>query len=363
MIRKKGFKVKTKNGLSKILIVQEILPSYRVPIFNELSLLNDGHVTVLSSKTDLSFGKTIVKSMRFKHVETEWKKLFKLKFSSSAFSERSKNEIVIHVADFKFISLWLMLILNVFSPKKLFMHGQGGYKNNSTLSRLIYCVSVALSDGYICYTDYSKNQLLKKIPSVLHKKVTVCENTLSITPVTSLNDFNTKSIFYIGRIRSGCNLEFLLEATRLAKLQIELIGAVTDEYRKKLELKYSGVVKFHGAIFEEEKQKKIAKSCLAGVYGGDAGLSVVHYMSLGLPVIVHGEISKHMGPEPSYVEDEVNGLIFERGNLHSLVEKMNKVANDRALNFRLAKAALRTFNNLARPSMAEKFNRILGESE
>ncbi|MFA3791370.1 glycosyltransferase [Aliiglaciecola sp. SL4] len=356
--------MKAKGDLNKILVVQEILPSYRVPIFNELARLNNGSVTVLSSKTDLSFGKNNPNNMQFKHVETEWKKfLFKFKFSSTVFYERSKCDIVLHVADFKFISLWLMLIVNVFSPKRLFMHGQGGYKNNSILSSLIYSVTIALSNGYICYTDYSRNALLKKLPSILHKKVTVCENTLSVSPVSSINDFNTKSIFYIGRIRSGCNLEFLLEATRLAKLRIELIGAVNDEYRRKLELKYQGVVKFHGAVFTEERQKEIAKGCIAGVYGGDAGLSVVHYMSLGLPVIVHGQISKHMGPEPSYVENEVNGLIFERGNLNSLVEKMNMVANDKRLNIRLANAALKTFNNLSRPSMAEKFDRIISESK
>ena len=54
-----------------------------------------------------------------------------------------------------------------------------------------------------------------------------------------------------------------------------------------------------------------------GVYPGDAGLSVVTYLALGLPVVVHDDLYKHMGPEPSYVSEE-NGKLFTRGDCESL---------------------------------------------
>ena len=68
---------------------------------------------------------------------------------------------------------------------------------------------------------------------------------------------------------------------------------------------------------------------------------------------------KHMGPEPSYVEDGKNGLVFERENLHSLQSKIQTMKDNPAMRDALAENALDTFRNLIKPSMAQKFAQIV----
>jgi glycosyltransferase involved in cell wall biosynthesis len=98
---------------------------------------------------------------------------------------------------------------------------------------------------------------------------------------------------------------------------------------------------------------------MAGAYGGDVGLSVVHYMALGLPVMVYGEIGKHMGPETSYIVDGLNGLVFERSNVDSLSEKISQLVNNKELRCSLVNGALDTFKSLQEPTMGAKFVKIM----
>ena len=46
---------------------------------------------------------------------------------------------------------------------------------------------------------------------------------------------------------------------------------------------------------------EVSNNCHIGVYPGDAGLSVLHYMCLGLCPVTHSSLRVHSGPEPAYV--------------------------------------------------------------
>ncbi|MFT2090320.1 glycosyltransferase [Paraglaciecola sp. 2405UD69-4] len=347
--------------VKEVLIVQRILPSYRVPVFGGISNLTDSNVTIFAEGASADYGDNEYQGVKFNFVKAKWKTyLSTFVFDKNILKYFKSNDIVFHVADFKFLSLWLILFLNIFSNKEIFLHGQGGYKRSGVLVRLIYSLGVYLSDGYICYTNYSKIELLKKIPRSQHYKVSVCENTLVIDPVSEvLANATEPSIFYIGRLRQGCDIGILLDAAISAGVHVKVIGLGDVDYMEELKRKYSDVATFYGPVFDEMKQRDIAKSCIAGAYGGDAGLSVVHYMALGLPVIVHSDIGHHMGPEPSYVQDGINGLLFERKSVESLTRKILLLVNDDKYRYKLALEALATFNNLSRPSMSEKFCKIM----
>lgn len=348
----------TKNNL---LIVQPILTSYREPMLERLSALVGGELTVCANLPSSDFGS--ITPTQYKFIKAEWRdfymfRLMPFKIFTKCFKRADK---IIHFADFKYLSFWLFLFACFFTNKKIWLHGQGGYKKNGLFHKIVYIMTVGLSDGYICYTEYSAKTLKRRLPKFLHKKISVCDNTLDIKPVNDVNtNYDDKAIFYIGRLREGCGIENLLKAAIKSNVKVKIIGTGKPEYLSALQSQFSEIATFYGAIFDEEKQMEIAKNCMAGAYGGDAGLSVVHYMALGLPIIVHGEIDKHMGPEPSYVSDGVNGLNFERGNIDSLVDKITALVNDKQLRNSLALGALNTFKNLQQPSMTEKLVKIMG---
>ncbi|MBV1929880.1 MAG: glycosyltransferase [Gammaproteobacteria bacterium] len=343
----------------KVLFIQPVLASYRDPMFKGLAKIFGGKLVVCAGKSTSEFG--AVKPNGYGFIEVSWRSIggvcvMPMKEMYDCFRSSYK---IIHVADFKFLSLWVFLVLSFFFRKKIWLHGQGGYKKSGFLHRCVYTLSVAMSSGYICYSEYSRGCLEKVLPRRLHRKISVVENTLYIEPVKEVTDAKTSDIFYIGRLRDGCGLEVLLDAAQLAGVKVRVIGGGEDVYLECLKRRFQCAI-FYGGVFGREEQLEIAKNCMLGAYGGDAGLSVVHYMAFGLPVLVHSSAGLHMGPEPTYVKDDVNGLMFERNNPASLAEKILVIKNDTDLRDRLARGALDTFNNLRVVSMEEKFANIIG---
>src|SRR5680860_1857230 len=80
---------------------------------------------------------------------------------------------------------------------------------------------------------------------------------------------------------------------------------------------YRGTVPVH----DDSRIAKISRSCRTACYPGDAGLSVVHFFGLSLPPIVHDDITTQQGPEPSYVENDVNGFVYEKSGGESALAK------------------------------------------
>jgi glycosyltransferase involved in cell wall biosynthesis len=342
----------------KVLIVQPIITSYRIPMMDGIADSISGKVLVCADSSTSDFGDENLKKCEF--VEANFVTYFGFKFLKLSILAKIFRfpDRILHVADFKYSTLWLFLICYVFTHKKIFLHGQGGYKQSGGFQRLAYRLAVFLSDGYICYTEYSSVHIKTLLPKFMHKKITVVENTLYLKPVESISNADSSDLFYVGRLRVGCGLELLLEAASLAKVSVRIIGTGREEYVEKLKSKYPNA-KFYGAVFERERQLVISKGCLAGAYGGDAGLSVVHYMAFGLPVIVHGDVAKHMGPEPTYVENNVSGVIFQRGDVSSLSKSIIRLKEDQVLRNGLALGSLDKFKALQYPAMHEKLIQIM----
>lgn len=342
---------------NRLLIIQPILASYREPLVKALSSYVCEEVVVCADKAGSSFGS--VSGGGYTLIEAKWKNIGSIRYLPLSVVRKlfSGFDKCIHFADFKYLSLWLLLVWCFFSKKKMWLHGQGGYKKTGLVHRIVYFFSVYMSEGYICYTKYSSDCLKSILPVFLHKKVSVVENTLDIEPVERVPSRETHDLFYVGRVREDCGLVFLLEAALRAGVRVRVVGSGNASYLQYLADNFSNA-EFYGKIFDRDEQLDIAKGCMAGAYGGDAGLSVVHYMAFGLPVIVHSDIRCHMGPEPSYIENGLNGIYFKRGDINSLVEAIDQIKN-KELGERLSKGAMDTFKSLSIPSMAEKFLKIM----
>jgi glycosyltransferase involved in cell wall biosynthesis len=344
-------------------IVQPILTSYRLPLFTNMSE-SFKEVNVYAQLPSSEFGICGYQYDGFKFHPIKWKgKCLRFINISQVYNIYKFNEKIIHVADFKYMSLWFLILLCFFSRKKIWLHGQGGYKREGILQYLVYFISIFLSNGYICYSDFSSQELKKMMPDFLHKKISVVNNSLYLNPVSELMldecFYKKNDVIYIGRIRDGCGLDLLLSACHEAGLVCHVIGECRGRFAISLIEKYPTAI-FHGAVYDNVKIEEYAKICFAGVYGGDAGLSVVHYMALGLVPIVHNNVKKHMGPEPSYIKHMFNGMLFERGSMKSLVEQLFILRSDSSLRKKLMISALESYNKLSKPSMDEKFYNIIG---
>lgn len=342
----------------KLLIVQPVLASYRVPIVKALACSEAVDDLVVYSDTSEEFGYVEGEGLDLR--QAGWRCFLGFIYHpSSLFSycrTLHNSSHIIHFADFKYTTLWIGLVLSKILGREFYVHGQGGYKGRASFfKKMIYTVAVSLSSGYICYTEFSKNSIKNLVPYFLYNKISVVDNSLYMVS-ENLFDVTSNGLFYVGRLREGCGIELALKAAESLGITMHVIG--DGEYLEQLKKKYLSAY-FYGAVFDVEQQKKIASLCMAGIYGGDAGLSVVHYMAWGLPVIVHSSMAQHMGPEPSYICDKYNGLLFNREDLNSLKEVVKSISVDLELREKLSLGALNTFSQLSNPPMHAKFLKIL----
>lgn len=138
-------------------------------------------------------------------------------------------------------------------------------------------------------------------------------------------------IVSVGRLNAVKEYPLLLEAAGLLKdrygieVNILLVGEGSErpvliEQAVELGLRLA----LAGAQYDEEFLSRAISSAAMMVIPGAAGLSVIHSLSYGTPVVVHGSDDEQM-PEVEAVREGVNGARFKRGDADDLARAMRDV--------------------------------------
>ncbi|MES1195337.1 MAG: glycosyltransferase family 4 protein, partial [Steroidobacter sp.] len=160
-----------------------------------------------------------------------------------------------------------------------------------------------------------------------------------------------KVLLFCGRLRTQphTGADLLLKAlaellkSDAAYLAV-IIGDGNDQQRLHSLAQALGIdshVRWLGARYDETEIAPWFLCALCFVYPGPIGLSILHAMGYGLPVITHANRRRH-NPEIVVLRDEWNGLMFEDGNVTDLAAKIAMLAADGELHQRLAANALAT---------------------
>lgn len=355
----------------RLMVVQPVLASYRYPFFKEVSREIETEFWVeknVGKGFDENYDKLKVHDSKI--VEFFGKKIHYQKNIINGFFKFKPSVIFIN-ANPRNITLWVLFALSAFKSVKIFIHGQGLYHKPkpSVFDRLIYRLLFKFCYRYIAYTNFSKDSLIWLGPD--------SRNMISVLPNTMLNRYPRnplddtvklkKGILFIGRMRDGCNLDLLIDAVKALNdtgedcfLHIIGSGEGYDKY-KKIAAQNDNVI-FYGKIYDARRISEISDTCLVGCYPGRAGLSVVHFMSLGLVPLVYSDISYHMGPEPSYINRGVNGSFFDELTASSIETALRKILCEPDLR-NLRVEAYNTYLSLSTPSFSQKLIGILREGE
>lgn len=353
----------------KLFYIQPIITSYRKNLVAHFSREYD--LTVLSGTPHDKSGFLTPTTSKVNVIKCQHTSLFggRILMQSGVINAilETKPDIVLTCANIRDLTYWRILFLCRKLDIKVYSHGQGLYskKHPKFFIKLLYRTAIKLSHRYICYTSLSRNSLITAgCPA---SKLEVADNSIEFTTSAVLHSKSgtEEGVLFIGRLREHCGLEDLitsLQKLRLAhpELILHIIGS--GELEKKYREAYSDSwVVFHGAIYEDSKILDISKTCRIGCYPGDAGLSVVHYFSLRLPPIVHNDIFSHMGPEPSYIQDGINGITFCKkqgpSGISQAVDKIWKMSRSEYL--KISDAAYATYESLNNPTMEFKMLKIL----
>jgi glycosyltransferase involved in cell wall biosynthesis len=268
----------------------------------------------------------------------------------------------------RYLSFWAVLVAGRLLGIPVYSRGHGLFKKKGAgiLYRIMYKTILALSQAYICYTPSVKGSLVALVKN--DKKLAVDFNTL-YNDFPILPDCKTgteNGIFYIGRVRQGCGVDVLIEVVNHLNheigfnIELHIIGAGSFAPVITREAKENPWLHYHGEIYDQKQISEISQNCRMGCVPGFMGLNVVHMMSLSLPVVTHAQLDQHMGPEPDYIQHEVNGWLIEEPNdVDSLVETLQELWRMPSGKFKiLQENAYKTYEKLSNPPYHERLLQI-----
>ncbi len=226
------------------------------------------------------------------------------------------------------------------------------------------------ADGVLFYTDDEVDAFRRCFPELARLPVFALNNGLDNVRIRSLRrpyraSGRDRRCLFIGRLTPKADLPLLLDALARDECRgivLDVIGggeAMSSLRRHAEDRGLSGRVVWHGGLIDEERIAEIANRCRLFVYPGEVGLSLVHALSYGLPVVLHGDRWRHM-PEIAAFSEGGNGVAFEPGDAGSLALAISSLIDDGRCLESMARNAIdltdRTFNA---DDMVERFMKAL----
>ena len=240
------------------------------------------------------------------------------------------------------ISTWLFAILCKIRGKKLYFWTHGWYGKENFLERIIKKIFYSLPTDIFLYGEYAKNLMIKN--GISSNKLHVVYNSLDYdTQVLQRRKLKSDDLYkekfwnkynnliFVGRLTKVKRLDMLLEAVALLKrmssfYNITLVGG--GEVEKELQdLSFKlGIEKqiwFYGECYNEQELSNLIFQADLCVSPGNVGLTAMHMMVYGTPVLTHDCLSMQM-PEFEAIEKKVTGDFFTFGSVESLADSIEK---------------------------------------
>ena len=352
-------------NMKKVCFIYPHITSYVLPLIYGMAESCKLDVVYGSAPLEEGFGKHDI----FVHPNVSWTELKTISPFGKYFGMyqrgiithifKNRPNAIVFFGNPRYISFWFVLIIGKILKIEVYPSGHGLFKKKkpSILIKLMYRIIIALSTKYLCYTESVK----KSLASVGNEgSLLVDNNTLynSAPILPAEKNGNEPDVFFIGRLRSRCGIEELIDAIRIMRsrnknIDLHIIGDGPLSNLVISRAESNPWVHYHGQLFEDSQIREVSRSCRIGCYPGDMGLSVVHMLSLCLPPVTHNSMNEHMGPEPSYIQDGINGFFYSpKLNITALVDTLFRIWNLPTEQIRtVQKAAYSTYTDLSTPPL------------
>lgn len=296
----------------KVLLIQEKIMNYRVPVFNELAKNVD--LTVLYSSGEKP------KDVNFKTICIPTRKMIFRIHTKNIYSLAQKYDIVICMADFSYI--YFKLLYKLPHKYKLIFWGIGvsasynmRYDQDSQVAQIIFNI-LKKADAMVFYCSYPVDKYSKM--GIEREKLFVANNTVLIKDI---EEKEKNSIIFIGTLYKQKKINYLLDGYLNAFKKnsdiynLKIIGD-GDEYENiqkwitdnSLENK----VELLGSIYDEGVLAEHFSEALLCFSPDQAGLSVLKSMGYGVPFVTHKNAIT--GGEIFNINDGVNGILMDDFN-------------------------------------------------
>lgn len=325
--------------MSKLCIIYSIAPRYREGIFKEI----DNHFDC-----DWYFGRmandikemdySILNNVRFIEQKGNPSKLF-WKCNIQLLFKKQYNTFLT-LMESRAISDYFFVLLKAifFHKKKLYIWTHGLYGKEGWLEATLKKWQFRHVDGIFIYSNYARDLMIKEgLPA---EKIFTIHNSLHYDQQKALRESIEPSdifkrhfgnecptIIFIGRLTKVKKLDMILESLRILKEKGEnynLVFVGDGSERENLERKVESMglrerVWFYGACYDEKQNAELIYNADLCVSPGNVGLTAMHALVFGCPVITHNCFKWQM-PEFEAIQPGVTGDFFEMDNVEALTK-------------------------------------------
>lgn len=319
----------------KIRIFQPVVPDYRKALFeglgrkygNRIEIFADARVGVNNVSVPLA-------NMRYNYHCKYHSKFGFIWQTGFTLRGLSRGDVIVVCGDIRQIALLCITVLARLKRIRVVWWGQHKSATSSSLGvRIRLVIAKFLSDVMLCYTRTGVKYLIER--GFDPRRVFATGNTIDQTPIKkAIADFKgdggfngQTGILCCSVLRPKVKLELLLNALsdrRLRDIFLAVIGGGSELNRYKQMARDLGVerqVRWLGEMRDQHLMAPWFLTAKAYVYPGAVGLGILHSLSYGLPVIVHGNAA-HQMPEYEVMENGRTGLCFKEDNADDLAEKI-----------------------------------------
>lgn len=237
--------------------------------------------------------------------------------------------------------LFLFLATCFFPQKKIYIWTHGWYGKESKIEAKLKLWMFRHTTGIFLYGNYAKKLLIEQ--GIPEKKLFVIHNSLYYDKQKALRENihpsniysahfgnNNPVLIFIGRLTLVKRLDMLIKAIAILKEKREYYNLVfvgDGEMRYELgqltsDKQLGKSVWFYGECYDEATNAKLIYNADLCVAPGNVGLTAMHAMAFGCPVISHNDFKWQM-PEFEAIKRGKTGDFFERGNIESLADAIS----------------------------------------
>lgn len=246
------------------------------------------------------------------------------------------------------LSTWMFLFLSKFTSKQVIGWTHGWYGREGLVKSIIKKTFFKLFDKLLVYNDYSINLLAKQgIPKA---RMFCFANSLDSDRIKAIREQITVSdiyyqhfgnhhpvLIYCGRIQKRKKLELLIDCLKRLNQKgchtnLMIVGADDEHTGIEQMVQEKGLtdkVWFYGACYQEQQLGEFFHNATVCISPGNVGLTAIHALSYGCPVITHGDFPYQM-PEFEAIRPDKTGAFYRRDDIDDMVRVVERWLIDKA---------------------------------
>ena len=249
----------------------------------------------------------------------------------------NKWDMFIFLGDMYIISTWISAIIARFRNKQVFFWSHGIYGNEQAFKLFFRKYFLLLANKHFLYGNYAKDQMVKagfkeSVLYVIFNSLNYDKHLVLRREVIDNKFYHSNHFFknpdlpvliFIGRITPVKKLELLIQTVKELYAELYYVNLIVIgegpmlSFVTNLSLELNNSIYFYGPCYEEKVIGKLLANASLCVSPGNVGLTAIHSLSFGTPVITHNNFSNQM-PEFEAIEDGVTGAFFKENSIESL---------------------------------------------